>query len=78
MKQPEIDYRAVFQALPGAVALLTPELYFADVNEEWLRVINRSRGDVIGVNLWRWSRCRNGSGRHCRALARSGARRCCG
>ncbi|GAA2457347.1 hypothetical protein GCM10010433_69160 [Streptomyces pulveraceus] len=48
MKQPEIDYRAVFQALPGAVALLTPELYFADVNEEWLRVVNRSREDVIG------------------------------
>ncbi|MES9556888.1 MULTISPECIES: SpoIIE family protein phosphatase [unclassified Streptomyces] len=48
MKQPEIDYRAVFQALPGAVALLTPQLFFADVNEEWLRVVNRSREDVIG------------------------------
>ncbi|GAA1306127.1 hypothetical protein GCM10009647_025250 [Streptomyces sanglieri] len=48
MKQPEIDYRAVFQALPGAVALLTPQLFFADVNKEWLRVVNRSRERVIG------------------------------
>ncbi|MFF9571562.1 PP2C family protein-serine/threonine phosphatase [Streptomyces sp. NPDC014685] len=48
MKEPEIDYMAVFQALPGAVALLTPQLFFADVNEEWLRVINRSREHVIG------------------------------
>ncbi|MCX4847305.1 PP2C family protein-serine/threonine phosphatase [Streptomyces sp. NBC_00893] len=48
MKQPEIDYRAVFQALPGAVALLTPQLFFVDVNEEWLRVVNRSRERVIG------------------------------
>ncbi|MEV8455633.1 SpoIIE family protein phosphatase [Streptomyces sp. NPDC052095] len=48
MKKPEIDYRAVFQALPGAVALLTPELYFVEVNAEWLRVVNRSRADVIG------------------------------
>ncbi|MFG2586545.1 PP2C family protein-serine/threonine phosphatase [Streptomyces malaysiensis] len=48
MKEPEIDYMAVFQALPGAVALLTPQLFFADANEEWLRVINRSRVHVIG------------------------------
>lgn len=48
MKEPEIDYRAVFQALPGAVALLTPQLFFEDANEEWLHVINRSREHVIG------------------------------
>ncbi|WP_030935194.1 PP2C family protein-serine/threonine phosphatase [Streptomyces sp. NRRL B-24720] len=48
MREPEIDYKAVFQALPGAVALLTPQLFFTDVNEEWLRVVGRSREHVIG------------------------------
>lgn len=48
MRKPEIDYKAVFQALPGAVALLTPQLFFADVNKEWLRVVGRSREHVIG------------------------------
>ncbi|MFE7464994.1 PP2C family protein-serine/threonine phosphatase [Streptomyces sp. NPDC057499] len=48
MAEPEIDYTAVFQALPGAVALLTPQLFFADVNEQWLRMVSRNREDVIG------------------------------
>lgn len=43
-----IDYAAVFQALPGAVALLTPELVFADVNAAFLRQIGRSRDQVVG------------------------------
>jgi hypothetical protein len=51
MREPEIDYKVVFQALPGAVALLTPQLFFADVNEEWLRVLGRSREHVIGHYL---------------------------
>ncbi|MFF3878648.1 PP2C family protein-serine/threonine phosphatase [Streptomyces sp. NPDC001978] len=48
MTEPQIDYTAVFQALPGAVALLTPQLVYADVNEEWLRVLGRIREQVIG------------------------------
>ncbi|MEV8059105.1 hypothetical protein AB0P37_22085 [Streptomyces antimycoticus] len=48
MREPEIDYKAVFQALPGAVALLTPQLFFADVNKEWLHVVGRNREHVIG------------------------------
>ncbi|MFJ7193960.1 MULTISPECIES: PP2C family protein-serine/threonine phosphatase [unclassified Streptomyces] len=48
MREPEIDYKAVFQALPGAVALLTPQLFFADVNKEWLLIVGRSREHVIG------------------------------
>ncbi|MET8331992.1 SpoIIE family protein phosphatase [Streptomyces sp. NPDC005181] len=51
MTDPEIDYTAVFQALPGAVALLTPQLVYVDVNEEFLRVMSRTRGQVIGRNM---------------------------
>ncbi|MGW2554821.1 PP2C family protein-serine/threonine phosphatase [Streptomyces sp. NPDC001635] len=48
MTESEIDYTAVFQALPGAVALLTPQLVYEDVNEEWLRVTGCTREQVIG------------------------------
>ncbi|MBV7696473.1 PP2C family protein-serine/threonine phosphatase [Streptomyces sp. TRM70350] len=48
MKDAAIDYGAVFQALPGMVALLTPELVYADVNEEFLRLSGRCRADVVG------------------------------
>ncbi|WP_406515012.1 SpoIIE family protein phosphatase [Streptomyces sp. NBC_00873] len=51
MTEPEIDYAAVFQALPGAVALLTPQLVYADVNEEFLRVLGRTRSQVTGRYL---------------------------
>ena len=37
-----IDYEAVFQALPGTVALLTPELVYADANEAFLRCPGRA------------------------------------
>jgi hypothetical protein len=33
----KIDYEAVFQALPGAVMLLTPDLVIAEANEAYLR-----------------------------------------
>ncbi|MGW1168975.1 PP2C family protein-serine/threonine phosphatase [Streptomyces sp. NPDC002550] len=51
MMEPEIDYRAVFQALPGAIALFTPQLVYADVNEDFLRTLGRTRGQVIGRYL---------------------------
>ncbi|MFF1718399.1 PP2C family protein-serine/threonine phosphatase [Streptomyces sviceus] len=46
------DYEAVFQALPGMVALLTPELVYADVNEEFLRMARRRREEVVGRYLF--------------------------
>ncbi|MFC8432592.1 PP2C family protein-serine/threonine phosphatase [Streptomyces sp. NPDC057253] len=52
MSDTSIDYAAVFQALPGMVALLTPELVFADVNEEFLHVAGRRREDVVGRFLF--------------------------
>ncbi|MFF7052658.1 PP2C family protein-serine/threonine phosphatase [Streptomyces griseorubiginosus] len=48
MSDTSIDYAAVFQALPGVVALVTPELVFADVNEEFLSVSGRRREEVVG------------------------------
>ncbi|GAA4337473.1 hypothetical protein GCM10023086_71310 [Streptomyces venetus] len=52
MTDSAIDYAAVFQALPGMVALLTPELVYADVNEEFVRVSGRSREQLIGKYLF--------------------------
>ncbi|MER6289859.1 PP2C family protein-serine/threonine phosphatase [Streptomyces sviceus] len=46
------DYEAVFQALPGMVALLTPELVYADVNEEFLRMAGRRREEIVGRYLF--------------------------
>ncbi|MFD9130503.1 PP2C family protein-serine/threonine phosphatase, partial [Kitasatospora sp. NPDC059571] len=43
-----IDYAAVFQAFPGMAALLTPDLVYADVNEEFLRGAGRTREQVVG------------------------------
>ncbi|MGV9264750.1 PP2C family protein-serine/threonine phosphatase [Kitasatospora sp. NPDC003701] len=52
MKGADIDYAAVFQAFPGMVALLTPELVYAEVNEEYLRVSGRPRAALIGRYLF--------------------------
>ncbi|MER5914756.1 SpoIIE family protein phosphatase [Streptomyces sp. NPDC001982] len=48
MMEQEIDCKAVFQALPGAAALLTLQLVYADVNETWLRLLGRTREQEIG------------------------------
>ncbi|MFJ9467825.1 PP2C family protein-serine/threonine phosphatase [Streptomyces caniferus] len=47
-----IDYAAVFQVLPGAVLLLTPQLVIADVNEALLRRAGRDRSQLIGRPLF--------------------------
>jgi serine phosphatase RsbU (regulator of sigma subunit) len=52
MTDTAIDYEAVFQALPGMVALLTPELVFADVNEEFARRSGRPREQLVGRYLF--------------------------
>ncbi|MER5428628.1 SpoIIE family protein phosphatase [Streptomyces sp. NPDC002588] len=52
MDDTAIDYAAVFQALPGMVALLTPELVYADANEEFLRVAHRKREQMVGRHLF--------------------------
>ncbi|MEU9977059.1 SpoIIE family protein phosphatase [Streptomyces sp. NPDC051014] len=48
MAEPTVDYAAVFQALPGAVALVTPQLIFADANPEFVRLRRLPREQIIG------------------------------
>lgn len=48
MTRRQIDYREVFQALPGAIALLGPNLVILDANRDFLEVTGRRREDVIG------------------------------
>ncbi|GAB3010868.1 hypothetical protein GCM10023080_091830 [Streptomyces pseudoechinosporeus] len=48
MRKPQIDYAAVFRALPGMVALLTPELVYADANDDFLRLAGRTRDQLLG------------------------------
>ncbi|MFH0517729.1 PP2C family protein-serine/threonine phosphatase [Streptomyces sp. M41] len=48
MEDKAIDYEAVFQALPGMVALLTPELVYADANEDFQRLSGRTRDQLVG------------------------------
>ncbi|GGW27770.1 PP2C family protein-serine/threonine phosphatase [Streptomyces griseoloalbus] len=52
MPETSIDYAAVYRALPGMVALLTPDLVFADVNEAFVRGSGRSREDLVGRFLF--------------------------
>ena len=48
MREPQIDYAAVFQALPGMVALLTPDLVYVDANDDFLRLSGRTREQLLG------------------------------
>ncbi|GAA2631932.1 PP2C family protein-serine/threonine phosphatase [Streptomyces vastus] len=48
MREPQIDYAAVFRALPGMVALLTPDLVYADANDDFLRLSGRTREQLLG------------------------------
>ncbi|ALO05796.1 Magnesium or manganese-dependent protein phosphatase [Streptomyces venezuelae] len=47
-EQQNVDYAAVFQAMPGMVALLTPDLVYVDVNEDFARLAGRSRAQLVG------------------------------
>ncbi|MFD4789533.1 PP2C family protein-serine/threonine phosphatase [Streptomyces sp. NPDC058459] len=48
MSEPEIDYEAVFSSLPGAVALVTPQLSYADANPEFVRLRGLAREQLVG------------------------------
>ncbi|MEV7617127.1 SpoIIE family protein phosphatase [Streptomyces sp. NPDC089799] len=52
MSEPAIDYRAVFHALPGMVALLTPDLVYADANDDFVTNSGYPRGNLIGRYLF--------------------------
>lgn len=48
---PEIDYEAAFKNLPGAVALLSPELVILDVSNGYLDAAGCGFEDVVGQNI---------------------------
>ncbi|MFE2560024.1 PP2C family protein-serine/threonine phosphatase [Streptomyces sp. NPDC059352] len=48
----DIDFEAVFRALPGAVALLDTDLVFADANEAYLALSGHTREQVTGRYLF--------------------------
>jgi PAS domain S-box-containing protein len=48
MTRTEIDYRAAFRDLPGAIALLTPDLVIRDANRDFLDLTGRNREDLLG------------------------------
>jgi serine phosphatase RsbU (regulator of sigma subunit) len=49
---PEIDYRAVYNRLPAGIALLTPELCYADANEAYLLLAGRPLRDLVGKYIF--------------------------
>ncbi|MGW9495113.1 PP2C family protein-serine/threonine phosphatase [Streptomyces prasinus] len=52
MTHTAIDYTAVYHALPGMVAILTPGLVYADVNEAFLEGTGLSREELLGRYLF--------------------------
>jgi PAS domain-containing protein len=52
MTRTEIDYRVVFQALPGSFALLSPDLVILDANRAFLEMTSRNREDLVGRDIF--------------------------
>ncbi|MFD3475292.1 PP2C family protein-serine/threonine phosphatase [Streptomyces sp. NPDC058695] len=52
MRDSGIDYEQVFQALPGSVALLRPDLVYADANEAFCQMSGRTREQLVGRYLF--------------------------
>ncbi|MGV9697822.1 PP2C family protein-serine/threonine phosphatase [Streptomyces sp. NPDC003470] len=48
----QVDYAAVFHALPGMVALLDRDLVYVDVNEDFTRLTGRPRETLIGRHIF--------------------------
>jgi PAS domain-containing protein len=48
---PQIDYRAAFKSMPGAVALLSPDLVIMDVSDGYLDAAGRRPDEIIGRNI---------------------------
>jgi len=48
----EIDYKAAFKNMPGAVVLLSPELVVLDVSNGYLDVVGRGPEQIIGRKIF--------------------------
>lgn len=47
----QIDYRAAFKSMPGAVALLSPDLVILDVSDGYLDAAGRQPEEIVGRNI---------------------------
>jgi PAS domain-containing protein len=47
----QIDYEAAFKNLPGAVALLSPELIILAVSDGYLDAAGRGTDEIVGRNI---------------------------
>jgi PAS domain-containing protein len=52
MTMSDIDYQAVFRAIPGATALLSPDLVILDANEDFLAAVGRELPEIVGRNIF--------------------------
>ncbi|GAA1220795.1 hypothetical protein GCM10009665_08640 [Kitasatospora nipponensis] len=52
MAGPEIDYTAVFQAVPSPMLVMTTDLVMVDANDAYLSVSGRSRNDLVGRRVF--------------------------
>lgn len=48
----DINYQAVFEALPGPTALLSCEFTIIDANDDYLAAVGRERGEIVGQNIF--------------------------
>jgi PAS domain-containing protein len=46
-----IDYQAAFKCMPGAVALLSPDLVILDVSDGYLDAAGRRVDDIVGRHI---------------------------
>ncbi|WP_225848700.1 PP2C family protein-serine/threonine phosphatase [Streptomyces sp. HPF1205] len=53
MTEPEVDYRAVFEALPSGIAVLNRRLEFVGVNDAYARMAERDPEELIGQYIFR-------------------------
>ena len=49
---PPIDFEAVFRTSPNAYIVVTPEYALVEANEAFLRLVGRTRDDVVGHQLF--------------------------
>jgi PAS domain-containing protein len=48
---PQIDYEAAFKCMPGAVALLSPELVILDVSDGYVDAAGREAHEIVGRHI---------------------------
>jgi PAS domain-containing protein len=52
MTMADINYQAVFRALPGPTALLSSDLTILDANDDYLASVGREREELVGRNIF--------------------------